>query len=216
MTLVDHETVSDRDRLLLATLPHVAFDGWSAAAIGAGAAAMGMSEAQARILFPGGGAEAIKHFIDLADRMMVIDLKRAITPDMRLRDKAALAVRLRLERWSSHREAVRRSLPSTVLRDPVRAAGALYCTVDAIWRGLGDRSIDFNFYSKRALLAVVYASTLMYWLDDRSDGCGATWSFLDRRIADVMQIPKLQQRVRDRLARLPDPMGLLRRLRPAS
>ena len=41
------------------------------------------------------------------------------------------------------------------------AAKALYRTVDAIWHGIGDRSVDFNFYSKRALLAGVYSTTLM-------------------------------------------------------
>ena len=66
----------------------------------------------------------------------------------------------------------------------------LYKTVDAMWYAAGDTSTDFNFYTKRATLAGVYSSTLLYWLNDRSEGNEATWSFLDRRIEDVMRFEK--------------------------
>ncbi len=66
----------------------------------------------------------------------------------------------------------------------------LYRTVDAIWYAAGDTSTDFNFYTKRATLAGVYSSTFFYWLNDRSEGSEATWSFLDRRIDNVMRFEK--------------------------
>ena len=61
-----------------------------------------------------------------------------------------------------------------------------------MWYAAGDTSTDFNFYTKRATLAGVYSSTLLYWLNDRSPGGEATWGFLDRRIDDVMKIEKLK------------------------
>ena len=69
------------------------------------------------------------------------------------------------------------------------AARLLYKTVDAIWYAIGDRSTDFNFYTKRGLLAGVYSATLFYWLNDKSEGGQATWTFLDRRIGflDICQ-----------------------------
>lgn len=203
-------TTDPKDALVMATLPHVAFDGWTLAALKAGGSSIGMDEDAVRLTFPDGGAEAIRHFIDMADRMMAEDVKARDLTDMKLRDKVALAVRLRLECWSPYREAVRRALPAAVLRNPVRGAAALYRTVDAIWRAVGDRSVDFNFYTKRALLGAVYGSTLLYWLDDRSEGCSATWTFLSRRIGDIMKIPKLQQGLRDRLGKLPNPLRVLR------
>jgi ubiquinone biosynthesis protein COQ9 len=72
----------------------------------------------------------------------------------------------------------------------------LYKTVDAMWYAAGDTSTDFNFYTKRATLAGVYSSTLLYWLNDRSEGDDATWAFLDRRIDDVLKIEELKSRVR--------------------
>jgi ubiquinone biosynthesis protein COQ9 len=87
-----------------------------------------------------------------------------------------------------------------------------YATVDAMWRSIGDTSIDFNFYTKRALLAGVYGSTFLFWLNDRSSDCSATWAFLDRRIENVMQVPKLRGKIMERLSRLPTPRRLAERM----
>ena len=124
-----------------------------------------------------------------------------------------MAVRLRLEPLNAHREALRRA--AAIMATPLnarRGAAALWRTVDAIWRGIGDRPVDFSFYTKRALLAGVYAATLFYWLEDRSEGCADTWAFLDRRIADVMRLPKLRGEVSEALRALPNPVRLARRL----
>ena len=72
----------------------------------------------------------------------------------------------------------------------------LYRTVDAMWYAAGDTSADFNFYTKRATLAAVYSSTLLYWLNDRSPDNEASWAFLDRRIENVMSFEKLKGRLR--------------------
>ena len=51
-------------------------------------------------------------------------------------------------------------------------------------------SEGLSFYSRRATLAGVLVATLLYWLDDQSEGCAESWAFLDRRIEDVMRIGK--------------------------
>jgi ubiquinone biosynthesis protein COQ9 len=89
----------------------------------------------------------------------------------------------------------------------------LYRTVDAIWYAAGDRSTDFNFYTKRGLLAAVHAATTLYWLDDRSEGGADTAAFLDRRLTEVMAIPKLRPRLEESLAWLPNPFRLMRVVR---
>jgi ubiquinone biosynthesis protein COQ9 len=93
------------------------------------------------------------------------------------------------------------------------SARLLYKTVDAIWYAIGDRSTDFNFYTKRALLAGVYGSTVLYWLEDKSEGQAESWGFLDRRIADVMRVPQGLARLGKLGERFPDPLKLLRALR---
>ena len=85
------------------------------------------------------------------------------------------------------------ALPTSGLLGPRLA----WATADAIWRGLGDKSTDFNFYSKRGILSGVWTSTFARWLADDSDDEAATKAFLDARIDNVMQIEKVKARVRD-------------------
>src|SRR5262249_8142215 len=92
-------------------------------------------------------------------------------------------------------------------------ATCVYRTVDMVWRSIGDTSADFNFYTKRALLSGVYTSTMLYWFGDTSEDAEETWTFLDRRIADVMQIEKVKSQVVKFAESLPNPLEILGALR---
>ena len=165
-----------RDRLLRAALPHVPFDGWSDAALLTAAAEIGLEPEEARQAFPGGPVALVAYHAAYADRRLEEALKEVELGEMRLRERIAHAVRLRLEQNAAHREAIRAALP--ILAQPTNgphALASLYRTVDTIWFAVGDRSTDFGFYTKRALLAGVYLSTLLYWLNDGSEGAAATW-----------------------------------------
>jgi len=209
------ERSEERDAALLGMLPHVAFTGWTEASLRAGLADAGEEPGLAAILFPGGPAEMVEYFADWADRMMAAELARLDIGTFRIRARIALAVRTRLEVVAPWREAVRRALAFLAVPKPSHAAIAartLARTVDAIWRACGDRAADFSWYTKRATLAGVYSTTLLYWLRDESEDCNASWAFLDRRINEVMQIPKLRENIRAAACRfrLPDPLGLFR------
>ena len=101
------------------------------------------------------------------------------------------------------REAIRRliALQSTP-QYLVEALYALHKTVDSIWRAADDKSTDFNFYTKRGLLAGIYCSTTLFWLNDYSTGSTETWHFLDQRIGDVMNLQKIRVNIEEKLKRL--------------
>jgi ubiquinone biosynthesis protein COQ9 len=204
----------DRDRLLEAMLPDVAFDGWSHATIRVAAKRSGMPADEALALFPRGAIDLVAGFSRWADRRMLdaVESSPSEATGTAARVKAALLMRFEVvERW---REAVRRSL-SVLALPPHAALGArlLYETVDGIWYAAGDTATDFSFYTKRATLAGIYVAALMYWLEDRSDDFVETREFIDRRLADVARFGAARQRFESTLARLPNP--LLRLLRPA-
>lgn len=180
---------ADRLRLLQATLPHVPFDGWTRTAIDAGARDLGLEAGEAQRLYPGGPQELIRSFSAEADRQMLAALEGLDLDKMKVREKVAAGVRLRLEAVAEHREALRSGL--TFFAVPQNAPAGLNClyrTVDAIWYAAGDRATDYNFYTKRALLAGVYSSTLLFWLNDKTEDKAATWAFLERRISEVLKV----------------------------
>jgi ubiquinone biosynthesis protein COQ9 len=186
-----------RDRLADAMAAEASFDGWTRTALAAAARRLDLPAGEADRLFPGGPIQVVTHLSERADLRTVADMEAEGVAGMKIRDRIRRAVRIRLERHAGEREAVRRAL--SLLSLPFNAGLAvklLYRTVDAMWYAAGDASTDFNFYTKRATLAGVYSSTLLYWLNDRSAGAEATWAFLDRRLDDVMKIEKLKGQVR--------------------
>jgi ubiquinone biosynthesis protein COQ9 len=193
-----------RDRLLLATLPHVAFEGWSGAALRAGCTDAGLADEQGKLIFPEGAREIIVHWSAWSDRQMLETIQ--LRPDfaaLRMRERIAAAVRARIDVNGPWRETVRRTIALLAL--PPNVGIGLSCTwrtLDAIWYACGDSASDFSFYSKRATLAGVYGATVLYWLDDSSDESIDTWAFLDRRIDDVMRLPKLRSQLRHTLSRM--------------
>ena len=206
------DTDSLREKLMDAAIAHVPFDGWGDKALLAAAKDLGVDEALARNAFPGGAIGMVEFHSLLADRRMMAAFEAENTGELKLREKVALAIRLRLWANTAHREAIRRAL--TILALPINAplaARLLYRTVDAVWHAVGDRSTDYNFYTKRMLLSGVYSSTVLFWINDKSVDCAETWAFLDRRIADVMQIPKAMARLNKLKEKLPDPLRVLRR-----
>lgn len=206
---------ADRLALLEATLSHAAFDGWSQKAFDTGAKDGGIPPDRALNAFPGGMAELLAFYHEVEDRHMLEAMARANVSDMRVRDRIVFAVKARLQRNMRHREAIKSAC--SFLAMPHNAALALrvlYRTVDAMWYGAGDTSTDFNFYTKRALLAGVYSSTVFYWLNDKSTGAADTWAFLDRRIDEVMQVPKVLGKFGGIANRFPNPFRVAQRVRP--
>lgn len=192
---VSYETT--KNDLLHAALMHVPFDGWTHVTFEAAIRDTGVSRSVARAICPRGAVDLAVAFHKAGDAAMLDKLATADLSGMKFRDKVTAAVRYRLE-VIEDKEAVRRGAALFAL--PMYAADGVrlvWETCDAIWTALGDTSEDVNWYTKRATLAGVYSSTVLYWLGDDSPDHMATWAFLDRRIADVMHVEKLKAQVND-------------------
>jgi ubiquinone biosynthesis protein COQ9 len=193
-----------RDRLADAVAAEAVFEGWSRTALAAASAKLELPAGEAERLFPGGAIDLLVRLSDRSDGRTVEDMEREGVAVLKIRERIRKAVQIRIGRHGGEREAVRRGLASLAL--PFNAPlglKLLYRTVDSLWYAAGDTSADFNFYTKRATLAGVYSSTLLYWLNDKSEGSEATWAFLDRRIDNVMQIEKWKGEFRQRRAAWP-------------
>ena len=203
-----------REAILLAAVEHAAFDGWTDGLIERAADEAEIPQNQALLAFPGGARELVEYFSTWADAKMVEALSTHALDNLRIRDKIALAVRLRLEVCAPYREAVRRAVTfETVPVNSPSAAALIARTSDEIWRAIGDQSHDFNFYTKRVLLGGVYSASLLYWLGDGSPGTADSWAFIDRRIDNVMQFQKMKGEVEKVAGRLPNPVKILAGLR---
>lgn len=208
-----------RDQIILAALPSVVFDGWTFKSLDQGAAALGLPKGSAERAFPRGLLSSVEWFNALADRLFCQDYADLLEKegDLPVHKRVGVAVRLRLERWTPHREAIRRALALYTLPSACGLAPkAAWQTADLIWRTTGDRSTDFNWYTKRATLVAVWTATLFYWLDDSTPNAEATWDFLDRQLKGVVTAIKARRSLTDRLKKMPNPLVSLLSMPQAS
>lgn len=190
--------MSLQDRILDAALPDIAFDGWTLTTLETAAKRAGLHKADVARAFPGGIVEALDYFAARTDARMIESLTKDYNlAAMKIRERIATCVMVRLRLMTPHREAVRRGMAVYALPWSVPAGlRTLYRTMDEMWHLSGDTATDWNHYSKRIILSKVWMSTLYVWLDDNSANLEETEAFLRRRIENVMQFEKLKAKVK--------------------
>lgn len=192
------------ERILDAALPHVAFYGWTMATLEKAAETISFNAFEVKRVFPNGIMDALALYFKRADARMAEALKNDYNlASMKIRERIATAVLVRLRQQMAEREAVRRAM--AIYGQPwnkIAEMKMVYATVDAMWRAAGDTSTDFNFYTKRLLLSKVYLATQRVWFADTSPSLVDTEAFLRRRIDNVMQIEKLKAKAKSALADL--------------
>lgn len=176
-------------------LRHVPFDGWSEAAMHMTATELGLSNSDVVKLFPQGFASLIVVGSDDVDKATVAEFLLRFSEkqnEMPVHQKIRELLLIRFEILQQHKEAVRKMVGFLGKPENVALSSRLlYKTLDSIWRAAGDRSTDFNFYTKRATLGAVYSSTMLVFLDDQTPDMRKTHAFLDRRLHDVSKISKV-------------------------
>lgn len=182
-----------RGRLALAIGENAVFDGWTEAAVDSSADQLGIDRAQARLAAPRSRAGLVETYVEGVDDALAQWATPERMAEFKVRDRIRALVWKRLEIMAPAREAVRQGLAILAMPNHVPSGARIgWRTADLMWRLAGDSSTDINHYTKRLTLGAVYASTLLVWLDDRSEGWIETAAFLDRRIADVMRIERVK------------------------
>ncbi|RZV29062.1 MAG: COQ9 family protein [Sphingomonadaceae bacterium] len=183
------------DELRLALAPTVAdsaiFDGWSDAAVKMAAEIEGVDPDVARLAFKGGPMVMIRAWIAAVDAKMALDWTTEKLAALKIRERIRTLVQYRLDAVAGQEEAVRRAI--AIMAMPQNAAEGIrlgWRSADLMWRLAGDTATDYNHYTKRTILAGIYAATLTVFIDDESEGKVDTRAFLERRIDGVMRFEK--------------------------
>ncbi len=192
-----------KDMLIIAALRHIPFEGWTKLAFEKAEESEGLQAGTYAAYFPGGMQDFIKAMHEWVDSEM--QRRIAAQPDFqeqKIREKIFRCVMARLHTFTPHREAVRRLTSHQLIpwNKPWGLRG-LGCAADAMWKLAGDRSVDYNFYTKRFLLSGVYAATLNHWFDDVSGEFESTQAFLRARIENVLKFGKFVGGIKEKFAK---------------
>ncbi len=210
----DAKLAKARAALLDAAIENAAFDGFTPRAIDEAARGLKIAPDLAALAFPGGPKDLLRAWSEKLDDAVRAELEASDLTDLKIRARVTKGVRLRLEKMAPQKISARRAAAFLAL--PLNApmgAELSFRSADAIWKGIGDTATDFNYYTKRFLLAGVITSTMLYWFGDESDDSQPTWEFLDRRIENVMSIEKAKAGIQGAVSKLPNPFSLLGSLR---
>lgn len=191
------------DELRAALAPHLApnaaFDGWNATAVDAAADAIGADSDVARLAVPGKALDMIDLWFAEIDRSMAQALPPETLGAMKIRAKITALVEARLDALAPHREALRRAVAILAMpQNAARGAKLGWRSANTMWCLAGDTATDYNHYTKRAMLAGIYAATIAVFLNDDSEGQAETRAFLARRIENIMQFEKAKAKLASR------------------
>lgn len=185
------------DELRIALAPSLAdaaiFDGWTDEAVIQAAEMFGADPDVARLAYPGGAMDMIGAWIESVDVKMAEALTAQQLAAMPIRERIRVLVQFRLDAIDGQEEALKRA--TAIMAMPQNAAASMkraWTTADLMWRLAGDTATDYNHYTKRTILAGLYAATLASFADDMSEDKEQTKAFLARRIEGVMKFEKVK------------------------
>ena len=149
-------------------------------------------------LFPNGIKSFVVFYLDYYDKRMSIASKKINLSKLKTHEKIRKIILLRLNILNLEKNIIR-SLFFYLLfpRNTKLALTCLYNTVDTMWFLAEDRSTDFNYYTKRLILAGVYSSTFFYWINNKT--LIQTSKFLDKQLIKVSKIPLIKNNIKSKL-----------------
>ncbi|EFA78672.1 ubiquinone biosynthesis protein [Heterostelium album PN500] len=187
------ETIDEFKALILdGALKNVALYGWSETAISKACTDLGY-EPTLHSMFENGGYDLAYYFVTKCNRQLSEKLTPEILSALTQRERVKLAIKMRLSmiapyinRWAEAMQVL--AHPRNIISSAPSMAGL----VDEIWHLVDDRSTDFEWYTKRGLLAALYTSSELYMLNDTTPEFVSTWRFVDDRVDDMINVLKFK------------------------
>ena len=191
-----------RYQILLKAKEHVSKCGWNDKLFYNIASKSKFKFSEIAVLFPEGYITLLEMYLDTVNNQMTEDSKKINLIRLRVHERVKELVILRLKIMSREKELISKTYFHLLLPQNFKIASrCLYKAVDQIWFVAGDNSTDFNFYSKRAILASIYTLTMIHFINN--DNMDETLSVLNKLLKRVSKIPKIKSNISDYTKILP-------------
>lgn len=147
------------------------------------------------ILFPDGTEQIVESYEKRQNEQMLNKLSNEKIP-MKIREKIAKALEIRIMDIAPKASLLNHNsyflIPTNI------GAGLKYAalTCDLIWKFAGDKSTDFNYYTKRGLLLPVYLAAQAHYLGDNSVDHIQTKEFIKSSLDNIIKIASLKNLIK--------------------
>jgi len=185
--------VNLKEKILLSSIDIVIFDGWSDKALFEAALINGISLEDAKKVFPRGAIDLVKYYHEYEDNIFLAQLREIEFNNLSHFKKIELALFKRFEIILKNKEAFRRSMALFALPFyQIEGVNLVFSTCDKIWLEVGDKSLGFDWYTKRIILASIYFTSLLFVFGDNSINHKETYRFISTRLDDLKNFGKLK------------------------
>ena len=187
------ENNKNKSEILKLSLKKLRLHGWSDELLEEVSYELYKDHHKAEIIF-GSVKNLVDYYLQDIDNKMLEKLKKLDPKKLKIREciKQAILIRINLLKQDHVKETLK------FFANPLNAdlgLSSLMRTCDHIWHFAGDKSTDFNYYTKRILLSGVYSSTLLYYLKEPDPK--KIEEFVADRIDNVLTIGKFKQNVNE-------------------
>ena len=161
------------------------------------------NEEEVRALFSQGYKSLLELYLFNADQEMIKACNKIDLIRMKIHERIREIILIKLKISTKDKNLVKITFFTLMLPQHFNIATySLYRTVDHIWYIAGDNSTDFNFYTKRLILAGIYSSTIFYWLNGDKT-FEQIKDFLNNQLKQISKIPKIKEQIKSTINILP-------------
>ncbi|MBX9697370.1 MAG: COQ9 family protein [Alphaproteobacteria bacterium] len=188
--------------LMQQLLKNVSKAGWNAASLIESLNALGLPEMDAQLIMRGDPINLIQLFDDWINELVIESLSSENFEQLKVHEKIKCLLSLKFKALHPYKDAVQKGVylfkkPSAVQQ----SLGMLIKTVNQMWYEAGDQSTDFNYYTKRATLSLVYMRVFINWLKP-STGLDEIDGIIDRALLDAYRLSQLKNRAQEAVSHL--------------
>ena len=168
---------------------------WSEDLISIAESNIGLDTVYIYIIFPSGLQQIVAAFEKWLDKQMLEQLSVLDKPK-KIRDQIALALEIRILGVMSKKVGLRCCGYYLIPTNIVAGTEAACHSCDIIWKYAGDKSSDYNYYTKRGLLLGVYGAARAFYLGDNSADHKDTKAFIKNALDNIINIASFKNNIK--------------------
>ena len=187
--------ISKQDKLAKLFIQEVPKFGWSRETLLYCAKKQKLSTPNLSLMFPSFEYDVLKYLIAQNNSLVEKNYNSFNNSRLKTRDKIKTIMELKFDSNAYLKDALPEMLKFLLRPGNIfMSIKMLHQNSDFIWKLAGDKSNDFNYYSKRGLLSMVYLATLIYWLNDKSNKGIGTKNFISKSVDGIVDgVSKFKQ-----------------------
>ena len=186
---------SKQDKLAKLFIQEVPKFGWSRETLLHCAKKQKLSTPNLALMFPSFEYDVLKYLIAQNNSLVEKNYNSFNNSRLKTRDKIKTIMELKFDSNAFLKDSLPEMLKFLLRPGNIfMSIKMLHQNSDFIWKLAGDKSNDFNYYSKRGLLSMVYLATLIYWLNDKSNKGIGTKNFISKSVDGIVDgVSKFKQ-----------------------